>query len=241
MTAKRTKRRLFLVLCGLGVLIFSALGVWQIERLSWKLDLIERVDARVHAPAVPAPTTAEWPSLDPKAIEYRHVRATGLLRNDQETLIDALTERGPGYWVVAPLETGSATILVNRGFVPPELADRKRRVPSVSGPLTIVGLLRLSEPGGRFLRPNRPAAGRWFSRDVAAIARARGLSRAAPFFIDADASPNPGGYPLGGMTVIEFRNAHLIYAITWFALAALSVAGLVFLRRLEQKQEQEQE
>ena len=66
---------------------------------------------------------------------------------------------------------------------------------------------------------------------AAAIARARALGRVAPFFIDADAEPNPGGYPIGGLTVVTFRNAHLIYALTWFALAALSLAGLFLARR----------
>jgi surfeit locus 1 family protein len=52
----------------------------------------------------------------------------------------------------------------------------------------------------------------------------------APFFLDADGTANPGGAPRGGLTVVRFRNAHLAYAATWFALAALCVAGLVLLR-----------
>ena len=52
------------------------------------------------------------------------------------------------------------------------------------------------------MRPNRPAEDRWYSRDIAAIAKARGLRNVAPFFIDADATPNTGGYPVGGMTVV---------------------------------------
>jgi surfeit locus 1 family protein len=97
--------------------------------------------------------------------------------------------------------------------------------------VTVTGLLRASEPAGRILRPNEPARERWFSRDVAAIASARGLADVAPFFIDADATSNPGGAPIGGMTVVRFRNAHLAYAATWFGLAALCVTGLVLLRR----------
>jgi surfeit locus 1 family protein len=65
---------------------------------------------------------------------------------------------------------------------------------------------------------------------VPAIARARGLRDAAPFFIDADAATSPG-WPRGGLTVVSFRNTHLLYALTWFALALLSTAGLVLLLR----------
>jgi surfeit locus 1 family protein len=53
----------------------------------------------------------------------------------------------------------------------------------------------------------------------------------APYFIDADAAPNPGGWPVGGLTVVHFRNSHLSYALTWYALALLCVAGLAQLIR----------
>src|SRR3546814_6228890 len=61
----------------------------------------------------------------------------------------------------------------------------------------VTGLLRMSEPGGAFLHHNDPDNGRWYSRDVAAIAAAQGLAgtKVAPYFIDADATPNPGGWP----------------------------------------------
>ena len=111
--------------------------------------------------------------------------------------------------------------------MPPDRRDPATRPEGqVAGERAVSGLLRLTEPGGGFLRSNDPAARRWYSRDVAAIAAAARLAPpVAPYFIDADATPNPGGLPLGGLTVVRFRNAHLSYALTWFALAA----GLAFL------------
>ena len=88
-----------------------------------------------------------------------------------------------------------------------------------------------SEPKGGFLRSNDPAGGRWYSRDVPAIAAARRVGQAAPFFIDADATPNPGGWPVGGLTVLRFNNNHLVYALTWFGLAGISLAALFLLLR----------
>jgi len=58
-----------------------------------------------------------------------------------------------------------------------------------------------------------------------------GLSEVAPFFIDADATANPGGYPVGGLTVVDFSNNHLVYALTWFALAVLSAVGAALTLR----------
>ena len=211
---------------------FVGLGVWQVQRRTWKLGLIAMVDARVHAPPVPAPGPAAWPGFPPEANQYLHVQVSGTLLNDRETSVQALTELGAGDWVVTPLRTDEGWIvLVNRGFVPSGRRNpASRSGGELSGHVTVTGLLRPSEPDGGFLRHNDPGADRWFSRDVAAIARVRGLGAVAPYFIDADAAPNPGGFPVGGLTVISFPNNHLIYAITWFSLAALSFGGLWNLR-----------
>ena len=45
----------------------------------------------------------------------------------------------------------------------------------------------------------------------------------APYFVDAGAAPNPGGWPLGGLTVVRFTDTHMVYALTWFALAAMAL------------------
>jgi surfeit locus 1 family protein len=93
----------------------------------------------------------------------------------------------------------------------------------------VTGLLRLSEVGGGFLRSNDAANQLWFSRDVSAIARSQGLNQVAPYFIDAQVSePVDKAQPVAGLTVIAFHNSHLVYAITWFALA-LMVLGAVFV------------
>ena len=93
----------------------------------------------------------------------------------------------------------------------------------------MTGLLRMSEPGGAFLRVNDPASDRWFSRDVAAIAASRGLDKVAPYFIDAERAPGESGLPVAGLTVIAFSNNHLVYALTWGALALMAAAGAIFV------------
>jgi len=204
-----------------------ALGTWQVERRAWKLDLIERVDQRVAAAPVAPPGPADWPGISAAADEYRHVSVAGTFLNDHETQVFASTDLGTGYWVVTPLRTADGTvILVNRGFVPTDRRDPATRpAGQAAGPVTVIGLLRLTEPKGGFLRSNDPAAERWYSRDVAAIAKARDLTDVAPYFVDAEAS-GADSWPRGGLTVVTFRNSHLVYALTWFALAAMLAIGL---------------
>ena len=216
-----------------GIIGFARLGVWQVERLFWKKALIERVEARIHATPIAPPGPAAWPEI--AEAEYTRVALTGRFLHDREALVQAVTERGAGSWVLTPLVTDSGfTVLINRGFVPPERRERASRAQALpEGGVTVTGLLRLSEPGGGFLRTNAPAEDRWHSRDVAAIAAARGLTAAAPYFVDADGTPNPGGFPIGGLTVVRFPDNHLVYAATWFALSAMLAAALAFVLRHE--------
>lgn len=213
--------------------VFAALGTWQVQRLFWKLDLIARVDARVHAPAAPPPAPGAWTARSASEEEYRHVTVQGRFEHGKEALVQAVTKIGPGFWVITPLVTqDGTTILINRGFVPPERRNpRDRAEGQVAGPTRVTGLLRISEPGGGFLRSNDPAGDRWYSRDVAAIAAARGLSGVAPYFIDADDGTNPGGFPVGGLTVVQFPNSHLSYAITWYVLALMSFGAAYGIAR----------
>jgi surfeit locus 1 family protein len=198
---------------------FVALGIWQLQRLEWKRALIARVDSRIHAPALPPPARSDWPKVNAERDEYRHVAIAGRYLRGRETRVQALTELGAGDWVLDPLQTADGIVLVNRGFVP----DGARPLPPPAGPATVRGLLRINEPGGGFPRRNQPAQDRWYSRDVAAIAQARGLSGVAPYFIDATATPADPGWPRGGLTVVRFRNQHLQYALTWFGLAVLTL------------------
>jgi surfeit locus 1 family protein len=221
-----------LAVCGLVLFVgFAALGTWQVERRTWKLDLIERVNQRIHAPAVPAPREAEWAQLEAAAIEYRHVRLTGRFMVGQDTFVQAVTALGSGFWMLSPFQRDDGSVvLVNRGFV---TSAAPAPDSGVAAPAVVTGLLRLTEPAGGFLRSNDPAANRWFSRDVAAIAGARKLGRVAPYFVDEEASAAAGvtaasGQPVAGLTVVAFRNNHLVYAITWYALA-LMVAGAAVL------------
>lgn len=215
----------------LGIAGFCALGAWQLDRLAWKLHLIDQVESRVHAAPVAPPGPAAWAAVNADADEYRHVSASGHFLNDREALVQAVTERGSGFWVMTPFQTDSGfTVLVNRGFVPTEnRAAATRAAGQIVGETTVTGLLRITEPNGGFLRTNDPAGDRWYSRDVAAIASARHFSQVAPYFIDADATANAGGLPVGGLTVLDFPNNHLIYAITWFVLALMLAGATLFV------------
>ena len=244
--AKPSLVRLLMLLAGVVFTGLLALGIWQVQRLQWKLALIERVDQRVRAAPVVAPGPGEWFAIRRDSNEYQRVQVSGQFDYSRETLVRASTELGGGFWVLTPLQTTSGFwVLVNRGFVSPAFSAPALRVGS-TGTQSVSGLLRLSEPGGSFLQHNDVAAGRWYSRDVQAIAASVALAprpgasesnavTVAPYFIDAAASLNTEEWPRGGLTVLSFYNNHAIYAVTWFVLAAMVAAAAAYLLRSERQ------
>jgi surfeit locus 1 family protein len=211
-----------------GIAVLISLGVWQLHRLAWKEALIARIDARAKAPPAPLPSEHEWDRLKPEGYEYCHVSLRGRF-DGREALVfrgsGPEAGEGPGYLVLAPLLLpDGATAIVNRGFVPSAARDAASHAPP-PGEVTVTGLMREPEPRNLFTPADQPEKNQWFTRDPGAIAAHFGLSRAAPFSVDADFSGDPKALPRGGTTVIAFPNSHLAYALTWFGLAA-ALAGV---------------
>ena len=215
-----------------ALLLLLGLGAWQIQRLSWKEDLIARRTAAVAAPAVPAPQTPD----EARRLEFHHVFADGVFLHAKEIYLGASVGPGTvGYRVLTPLEEpGGQIVFVDRGYIPQELRNAKKR-PSgqIPGRVSVAGLLRVP-PAGRpnwFLPDNRPDRTDWFWIDLGAMAAADKLERVAPFYIEADATPNPGGWPKGGFAGLDLPNRHLQYAITWFSLAVVLIVIYVLHHR----------
>jgi len=201
--------------------LLLGLGTWQIERLQWKEGLIAERQAAVTAPPAPLPATL----AAARGLEFHRLRAVGSFLNDHELYLHATNAAGDaGYQVVTPLRVpGGAFLLVDRGFVPAERkAPQSRLAGEREGEVSVTGLLRVPAAGrpGWFVPDNDPARNEWFYVDLPAMAKAASLDPVLPFYLDADASPNPGGWPVGGQTVLDLPNNHLQYAITWYALAA---------------------
>ena len=94
--------------------------------------------------------------------------------------------------------------------------------------MQLTGVLRRAQVQRQFSPDNAPDRNIWFHVDVP---RMRALAGGKPdplldmFFLEADATPNPGGLPIGGQTQLDIPNDHLQYAITWFLLG-LALVGV---------------
>jgi surfeit locus 1 family protein len=193
------------------------LGVWQLERLRWKLALIASVERNLTAP----PLSLDSMLKMGEGAQYRRVALSGRFDNAKEAYVFATDKDGlPVFHVLVPFLTGEGTLMVDRGIVPPPLRDPAlRKSGEIAGADHIVGIWRTPDAPG-FFTPAPDLAHRiWYSHNASAIAAADHVKLIAPVVVEADAAPNPGGWPKGGQTQVTFRNEHLQYAITWFALA----------------------
>lgn len=215
--------------------ILLALGTWQLQRLAWKRDLLERIEALRAAPAQPA-----GPVLDRAAggadVDFTRVTATcpGLSTASFVELY-GIRDGKAGSRLISACRIDSAayrTLLVDRGFVADSVSARPPQAPGSETPVTVTGVLRMPEAGNLFSPQNRPE--RWFTRDAAGMAAALGASDPAPLFLMAETSTNPEWKALAPAPIpASISNRHLEYAVTWYGLAAalLGVYAAMLLRR----------
>ena len=219
-----------IVLAALCVLL--GLGIWQLQRLAWKNELIELRETRLAEAPIALPADLADPAALLAALAHRRVTVSGAFLHDREVYL-AATRRGKfGFRVITPLRRADgATVLIDRGWVPNEARDPAFRLEGqVESEVTVQGLLRGASERGWFTPDNDPARNYWFWRDLAAMATFAGVD-APPLLIEADTMPNPGGLPIGTKMAVNLRNEHLQYAIVWFSLAASLLVIAVLARR----------
>lgn len=222
----------------IALAVLLALGTWQVQRLQWKENLLATIAERVASePRSLADIQTRLTTTGD--IEYRPVEATGRFRHEGERHFFATHRGRSGYFVYAPLEIEDGRyLLVNRGFVPFERKEAATRPEGqLEGPVTITGLARgrLDAKPSWLVPDNDPQANLFYWKDWSAMTATSGVGAREdylPFFVDADDAPNPGGLPVGGVTIIDLPNNHLQYAITWYGLAlALALVFVAWLLR----------
>lgn len=213
------------VTVAIAMVILVGLGVWQVKRLAWKTQLLAEVAAAQTADPVPLATALALPMPDFHKVS---VTCPGLATADFITVHAILDTSGgsngvQGRRLISPCPLGdNQTILVDRGFIPDEMAANPP-VAKSSAPVAITGVLT---KGGRgtFLTP--PPTGRlFFARDLPAMAKALGVTANPTYFIAAETQANPDFPALKPVPLPpDIPNNHFQYALTWFGLAAALLA-----------------
>jgi surfeit locus 1 family protein len=230
------RHRWILLVIGVSVfLLLLGLGTWQVERLQWKEGLLAAMAERTAGGPAPL-AEIEQQFAATGDVDYWPAEARGTFRHDGERHFLATHDGQSGFFVFTPLELPDGRFLfVNRGFVPYDRKDPTTRPASqTDAAMLIRGLARnpLAEKPSWLVPDNDPVKNVFYWKDLSLMSASAGLPEGAvvlPFFVDADATPVPGGLPIGGVTLLSLPNNHLQYAVTWYGLAAALAAVTIVM------------
>lgn len=208
----------------IALAILIGLGTWQLQRLTWKEALLDRVAALQAAPAQPLEHVIDSVAFGADR-DFTRVEADcpGLGKAPYLELY-SVRDVGAGVRIISACRIPAGKydyILVDRGFISDQVSARPPVDPADRAPLHLVGVLRAPDRPS-FVTPKNDLAGNhWYSRDVAAMAKALGATRPGPLILMAETSSNPDWPALKALPLpAEIPNRHLEYALTWFGLAA---------------------
>lgn len=236
MMAPRVARTVVLLASLLGALGTARLGFWQLDRAGAKLALQAEIAGRSEQPVLPAAALAR-DAATAAAQHYRRIELRGRWLPRHTVYLDNRQMNArPGFFVVTPLllAPGDA-VLVQRGWLPRDAADRTRLAPvsSAQGEVKVSGRVapapsRLFELGADdhgVIRQNL---------DLASFAREIGLALRPLSVQQLDGLGDGVGKTAGGAgdgllrqwpaPVLDVAKHHG-YAFQWFALSAL-ITGL---------------
>lgn len=210
---------LLFILCATFTL--GGLGLWQLERLVWKNNLIAQIQSAQSQGAL-ASLTGE---------PYRRVELDGKILGDKAIRIVGRPqwEQGSGYFLLYPFKMKDGKIvMVNIGWAPAEWKGDVAKIRHVTG---------ITRParGKRYFSPeNHPEKNIWFYEDIAAMSSALNL-KLEDQIVEAVGERKAGSYPSVNDGSISLRNDHLGYAITWFSLMIIGLFMFALYHREPEK------
>ncbi|MGB0718890.1 MAG: SURF1 family protein [Bdellovibrionales bacterium] len=220
----------------LGVLILIGLGTWQLQRLSWKNDILLRLENAYNAPA----ENLNFSAIDNEN-SFAYGSVTGRFLFDNAILLGHKVKDGQaGKDLIVPLATNQETILANLGWIANGQDLKTHPLSAFNNQnVTLTGLAR--RPSWNAFTPdNDPRRDIWYKADTAQIAANKGLQNLSPVILYAMASNPPLSEKLAEKLPNNERwqpdNNHLQYALFWFTLA-IALCVIYVLRFLRVKKD----
>lgn len=215
------RKILFPLILGVsGCAVLIGLGVWQVERLAWKKDILAGITARLQS--APQPLSFDVNELNH---EYSPVTLTGMPTGEELHVLVSGTQAGTGYRVISKVVTSKGPILVDHGLLPLDAKD----TPPLITPMEITGTLLWPDDQNNNTPEPDLAANIWFARNIATMSAA--LETEPLMVVATKATPaDPRITPLPVNTA-NIKNDHFEYAVTWFLLAIVWATMTLFLIR----------
>ena len=188
------------------ILIFLSLGIWQIVRLNWKLELINSIENSLKSDPV------EFLGTSPK--NFQKIKFEGNLNNSKIIYLYSLNEKGePGFDILNPVQINNKNYLLNRGWIPRDLKKGKFKISQKN----FNGILRLKSKFNYFKPKNDIAKNYWFTLNDEDLVKYTGITFSHYIIYSQDLSDNQ--FPIIKNIGANISNNHLKYSLTWFSLA----------------------
>jgi surfeit locus 1 family protein len=209
---------LFSVFVIFFILVFIALGAWQIVRLNWKNNLILEIENSLKNP----PTELLQSNIE----NYLKIETSGSIDFEKQIYLYNLNEQGvPGFEVINPILINSKDFLINRGWIPFEKKNTEEI--DVFDEKNITGTLKLQGRKNIFKPDNDIKENYWFSLNRDDISKFTGkeFSKYLIYLGENYEFPKPK------KITANISNNHKKYAITWFSLAISILLLYLYFRK----------
>ena len=209
---------LFSVFTIFFILVFVALGSWQIVRLNWKNNLILEIENSLKNPPV---------KLTNSNVEnYLKIKTSGSIDLENQIYLYNLNDTGtPGFEVINPILINNTNYLINRGWIPFEKKNSQEI--NVFDENDIIGTLKLQGRKNIFKPDNDLEENYWFSLNREDILKFTG-KEFSKYIIYLN-----GNYqvPKPKKITANISNNHQKYALTWFSLAISILLLYLYFRK----------
>ena len=209
---------LFTVFVIFFILVFIALGTWQIIRLNWKNNLILEIENSLKNSPV---------ELNRNKIEnYLKIKTSGVIDFDKQIYLYSLNDSGiPGFEVINPILIMDESYLINRGWIPFEKKDTPEI--NIFDQNNIIGTLKAQGRKNIFKPDNDIKENYWFSLDREDIFKFTN-KKFSQYIIYLDGNYQ---FPRPKKITANISNNHKKYAMTWFSLAISILLLYLYFRK----------
>ena len=209
---------LFSVFIIFFILVFIALGTWQVIRLDWKNNLILEIENSLKNPPVELSQS--------KKANYLKIKTSGSIDFEKQIYLYNLNDSGtPGFEVLNPILIDGENYLLNRGWIPFEKKDTPEI--NIFDQNNIIGTLKTQSRKNIFKPDNDIKENYWFSLNRDDILKFTG-KKFSKYIIYLDGDYQ---FPRPKKITTNISNNHKKYAMTWFSLAISILLLYLYFRK----------